>query len=141
MKITELDKKIIEHIKPYMDKRLSFGCLLKCDEVYIISAYDYPDYWDNNLYTFTHTDYKWEIYIESESIEWMNIIGHYDITSVLKYILQKNWDWNSMIMQDYIHIYQDDVFVHEIPNKPLHLYTEQEKKDLLELLTKLKWQD
>ena len=26
----------------------------------------------------------------------------------------------------------------EIPNKPLHLYTEQEEKDLLELLLKLK---
>lgn len=61
--------------------------------------------------------------------EWQTEV---DITAVLKYIDEKTWNW-FIIMWDKIILsaYLKD---ESIPNKPLNLYTEQEEKDLLELL-------
>ena len=79
------------------------------------------------------------------------ILGHYDITAVLKYILANldcqifhrpfvKWrTYNELIIapkQDWIYKWVSK-YNFEIPNKPLHLYTQQEEKDLLELLNKL----
>lgn len=67
----------------------------------------------------------------------------YDITAVLKYIYS-NWDWTTDVWYSYIWLYTTQMMSLntekkelKIPNKPLHLYTEQEEKDLLELLNKL----
>lgn len=65
------------------------------------------------------------------------IIWHYDITAVLKYVnsLESYWvlieNWN-------IELFLEQSPIWEILNKPLHLYTEQEEKELLDLLLKLK---
>jgi hypothetical protein len=79
---------------------------------------------DNNInYGFKYYDFK--------------ILWHYDITAVLNYIFSKNrrilieeweffieWPWWNLCLA--------------FPaDKPLHLYTEQEEKDLLKLLKEL----
>ena len=67
-----------------------------------------------------------------------------DITAVLKYIASK-WYYpyidkllwentgTAIIIAD-----EYDNFEYTIPSKPLHLYTEQEEKELLEILNNLK---
>jgi len=73
---------------------------------------------------------------------WKNsyrIIGYYDIMAVLKYIKLK---WLEICFIDEgILVYwtksgHDDYWI--IPFKPLHLYTEEEDKNLLDLLIKIK---
>ena len=80
-----------------------------------------------------------------EWLWWAKILGHYDITAVLKYI-EERVDWIDFISEnkDVATIYYIDWFwerfldeVINIPNKPLHLYTQQEDKELLKLLKKL----
>ena len=82
-----------------------------------------------------------------EIISWKIIIlGHYDITFVFDYINSINlwWVWPyyfdsiSFSKKYYILTPTWDNNYANIPRKPLHLYTEQEEKDLLELLLKLK---
>lgn len=67
-----------------------------------------------------------------------------DITAVLKYWKNKRFDdlrhtqiWDSEIQIGYI---KENTFITElcILNKPLHLYTEEEEKELLELLLTIK---
>lgn len=145
MKITELDKQIIEIIEPYMDKTLSFGCVLDykkrgreyiyIDDREIINIKTWYLLWYN----------KWDI---------SEILWHYDITAVLKYIGSVVWkDWNGNDIDYYCHAYRTEIHLKEtriwndnneielltwvFPNKPLHLYTEEEDKALLELLQKL----
>ncbi len=71
-------------------------------------------------------------------VEWQTEM---EITAVLKYInnslyVKEIVVWNKEIS---ILIQQDWKYWSEfILNKPLHLYTDQEKKDLLKLLLKLK---
>lgn len=127
--ITETRKQIIELIEPYMETEFWFGCLVR------------------NKFT-------WEISInqleELDPIYLMEIeiIWYYDITAVLKYIfnsmkvdfyfLNLTPDWEQMhikIKLSWNHHNKEIV----IPNKPLNLYTEEENKNLFELLQKL-WQ-
>ncbi len=115
--MTETREAIIKLIEPYMDKTLHENMLVR---------------------------YKWWIYYLRDVWYWNNFndIGSYDITAVLKYIDDNSWyiEWYYLAGGD-INIYENMLYPTErsIPNKPLHLYTEQEEKDLLELLTKLKW--
>lgn len=82
---------------------------------------------------------------DRKNIPAWDIIGHYDITAVLKYI-EKHW-WFHFEWRDNTKIIcfgqwneniQDYDIIWDIEYKPLHLYTEQEEESLLELLKKLK---
>lgn len=117
MEITETRNQIIDLIWNYMDKTPTYWCLFELDWEIILCERKYLFWW-NNLY------------------EKAKIIWHYDITAILKYINSKiewinlSYDW-SEIWTDY------ELWRSAIPNKPLHLYTDEEDKNLLELLQKL----
>lgn len=86
-------------------------------------------------------EYPWVLKYSTEKDSLWTILWHYDITAVLKYIENKiseyekyytiaNWFlWFSFSNKEWETI--------KIPNKPLHLYTEEEDKNLLSLLQKL----
>ena len=134
--MNEIRKQIIELIEPYMEKDLSRLCLIEY-------------YWD--IETVCRFEFD-NIFIQKCSIEHIyinlkiesdkkntKILWHYDITAVLKYLHFKTtvfWmkivNWNSK----YIEI-ETSIWTKIISNKPLHLYTPQEEKELLKLLKKL----
>jgi hypothetical protein len=135
-------KAIIELIEPYMDKTLSEWCYI--EPLYFIEKQElarvldviieYDRYWDEYKYIKIDRKIQWEDRIVYED---KNIIGHYDITAVLKFI--KSCWYTSLswyIDMDIIQFLY--IFLTEIPNKPLHLYTEKEDEELLDLLIKLK---
>ena len=130
--MTETRKKIIEIIEPFMDKTLNEWCI-----ILNANSWQYLTYWGNDwtferMYCFAW-GWTWLLVI---SIDRIWIIWHYDITAVLKYVVQsgRSYDFDF----HYIKIWQNDSWI-LTPNKPLHLYTEQEDKNLLELLQKIKW--
>ncbi len=128
-----MNKEIMEIIQPYMDKTLSEGCWIN------LWWYNYK-----KIYKRLNT-YKFLLYSDNE-VQNVNLINcpyskiwHYDITAVLKYIHIKlhkfdedALDWDTILVRWY-KLNKE----HSIPNKPLHLYSEQEEEDLLELLKKL----
>ena len=133
----EARKQIIELIEPYLDKSLSEGCYVKTKEYWalfqIIDSVDNYMFLDDNLKVID-IDYRWEW---QTTIKDYKILWHYDISAVLKYIEDtEEYDNNpkTYICKTVIHLYEMWV---EIPNKPLHLYTEDEEKNLLQLLKKL----
>ena len=88
---------------------------------------------------------KWWEYVDIEKLKNAKdykIIWHYDITAVLKYIDSKWYNIHNEQNNWVIYVYKSDWFDNPylwiIQFKPLHLYTEQEEKELLELLLKLK---
>jgi hypothetical protein len=125
--MTETRKAIIEIIEPYMEKDLSEGCIIETA-------------WCRDWCCSMETEIYW---IDTNKIEiekyWryiIEIIWHYDITAVLKYIsslwythqwwwlwfwLHKNWNIETWPIM-----------------KPLNLYSNTEEKELLNLLLKLK---
>lgn len=133
--ITETRKQIIELIEPYMDKTLSEWCL-------------FYNKFNNRLVKIWISwnitkDKDWEYYelmFDLHKID--KIIWHYDITAVLKYIWNNNWNFQQTYKDDFIWMtwknLENSISDIAIPNKPLHLYEEQEDKQLLELLTKIK---
>lgn len=136
--MSETRQKIIELIEPYMDKTLSDGCLFilmwrlhKARESDIINLED-GEVEDTEL------DYIMEVAINYYNPE---ILWHYDITAVLKYI-SHNWYAieDISIINEEIIIYNKFDFdeMYKFKNKPLHLYSEQEELQLLNLLNKLK---
>jgi len=179
--MTETRKQIIGLIEPYMDKTLSEGCLSYVNDndnlyiakqiiwdtdinfiwdIYIIDSIDntwdtlYKDRYVNVYYNdTTELDYT---LVKAKYLQWQ-ILWHYDITAVLKYIANKWKDisrvkiwinkieyqiWEAKIYEfntdNKVQNYMSCSYYY-IKNKPLYLYTEQEEKDLLDLLTKLKW--
>jgi len=141
--MTETRKAIIELIEPYMNKTLCEGCITKQWRYSKIIWKDYNENWEfNNRYRFID---NWENYF-TWPISTREIIWHYDITAIWGYINSINlwWVWPyyfdsiSISKEYYILTPTWDNDYARIPNKPLHLYTEQEDKDLLELLLKLK---
>lgn len=154
-------KQIIELISDYMDKSLSEGCLIEIwytdlrhrnywyDEEYtcfdeMIVSYNYW-YSERNF----HFNYDWNVWLFEDFWEdWKNntfkILWHYDITAVLKYIDSIEWnqfikfliEWDKLvpIRQTTGELFWD----YKLLNKPLSLYSQQEEKDLLDLLLKLK---
>lgn len=158
-------KAIIELIESYTDKSLSEGCYIMVNDInkeyiarYVSWDTDINFIWD--IYITDSLDNTWDILYKDRYVniyyndtteldydlvkanyhQWF-IYWHYDITAVLKYIHKMWYDINNT--DDSILIWQNEMdywFCTDfcIPNKPLHLYTEQEEKDLLELLTKLK---
>ncbi len=139
--MTDTRKQIIELIEPYMEKDLVDWCIVIAKNYIWYKKISHTIWWLVYLYwielPFRHSfadDYK-------DSL--LKILGHYDITAVLKYI-----DFRDKIAIVYNDNYIKFITIrpniitwyslkYYIPNKPLHLYTEQEEKDLLELLLKL----
>lgn len=143
MQITETRKAIIELIEPYMDKTLSEWCLVKTN----IKNYKFTKVLFHWYQTTDYTGRQFEYILcinwnKTKIISKWKIIWHYDITAVLKYIWKSNWiiNWKYSL-----HFDDENNFINEkstskvfkIPSKPLYLYTEQEDKNLLELLKKL----
>ena len=127
--MNKLQTQITEYIKDYMDKTLSEGCYIQWpDWEYAKVIWNTITLW--YLYKKEIRDMNPEQYKENEIKE----IWHYDITAVLKYI-RKRW-YEPRISLNPVNFI---VCWNKIPNKPLHLYSEQENKDLLQLLKKL-WQ-
>jgi len=125
-------KAIIEIIEPYMDKTLSEGCLMEIlnNIERLIDNYNYATY-DTDV-----SDYENTIYMRPTNCK---ILWHYDITAVLQYIRKiKNKNIQIIDINDEWFFYQDQTemknFNFSIPNKPLHLYTEAEEKELLNIL-------
>ncbi len=130
MQISDTRKEIINLISDYMDKTLSEWCLVECD-TYIITIREYD--------TIKNEDWYNHIYRNWESYEVINkIIWHYDITAVLKYFKLKHWLSDLFIMKHSIIFLDKWKAYFDIPNKPLHLYTEEEEKRLLDLLINIK---
>jgi len=162
-----MNKEILELIEPYMNKTLSKGCLViisfadihlnnnwwnhisedscRSDYIYEKLEWYWKDLYTSNLAWAEDLMKMWcdQCWWEIEEILW-----HYDISSVLKYIIQNDWEieieednllvsylvvwlWGSLWLSEY------DAETY-IPNKPLHLYTEEEQADLLRLLKTLK---
>ena len=151
--MNKVRKQIIELISDYMDKTLSEWCLLNwySNEINIWEYYTYWSYADWYFETNINgyelrfqrlkDNWNWDIwYYQIEKIIW-----HYDITAVLKYIEGKTQNKDSIILSIYWELQRIDTYtwdyietIFETKNKPLHLYTEQEEKELLELLLKIK---
>ncbi len=119
-------KEIIEIIEPYMDKTWTDWCL--------VDATWSNEIWDWWIYDFVN----WIEVPEYEEI--IKTWWHYDITAVLKYIGERKYsyiDINRIEIFDSFIDCENDMRCWEIPNKPLHLYTEQQEKDLLKILKEL----
>lgn len=136
--MTETVKQIIELIEPYMDKTLNEGCFID-DWKWVLKIHHFSDRWWYVCY-----DVDWDI-AELVSLENYKIIWHYDITAVLRYILRNknikddfylccNWVNYLFFDRDREH---ENIPTYIFSNKPLHIYTEEEEKDLLELFKKL----
>lgn len=145
--MNETRKKIIELIQPYMDKTLEFGCIVmstqECEELQMEVIYYYWAFWrswDNTPH-----------YTSKDDEDIKQIIGHYTLDAVLKYIDNVCWSswgfhfqsstWNITIWKNMIEWTYDSEICKEIPNKPLTLYTDEEEKELLDLLQKIGWQE
>lgn len=135
----DIRKQIIELIEPYMYKDLSEGVLYETTTWRINSLWDW-----NDIFIDIEPDWiyeRWEDWRDKDKIIW-----HYDINAIWGYINSINLWWVWPYYFDSIAISKDyyiltptwDNDYARIPNKPLHLYTEQEEKDLLDLLLKIK---
>jgi len=131
-------KQIIELISEYMDKTLSEGCLILNDvwveEMVLFDSWMHPIKW----YWYIKTTGS-ELKYDEEKSEYTKILWHYDITAVLKYIWTKDINISTETDNNCFYI---EMLVWQLEKpyfsiKPLHLYTEQEEQDLLELLIKL----
>lgn len=129
-------KAIIEIIEPYMDKQIYTWILLRDTDWKIVT---FLRAW------YVYKNYNFvEINDRSDNLE---IIWHYDITAVLKYIKsfkwimcyvfdESFWEWQVFQIWKLADVNQE-FWYYYIPNKPLSLYSETEEKDLLELLKQL----
>lgn len=143
MIINETRKAIIELIEPYMNKEVEFWCLLQIVNDYWIDIQQY-------CYQLWLESFLTSSWLELENSNIDKIIWHYDITAVQNLLESKTFaeyiltieDW-SIIFSEIIKFCECDIpeitrQIFKIPNKPLHLYTDEEDKQLLELLLKLK---
>ena len=144
--MNETRKQIIELIELFMDKKKTKWCLFKT----IVDKSDINYYWE--IWEIKAITKDWDIQVwwldksnfkavfTKKEFKKHTILWHYDITAVLRYIEKSELDiilWECYWWPLRVINWQEIVFW-EIPNKPLTLYTEQEEKQLLELLLKLK---
>lgn len=148
--MTETRKKIIELISPYMDNMLSEGCLIQ-DENWEIYKFlkMCESWWSFDTIWIGKSFNRFYYPMKSNKILW-----HYDLSAVLKCIYTEcekrkgstSFSWDSFWVEIYRdgdeYIEEDEEYIEDeylhFPNKPLHLYTEEEDKNLLEILLKLK---
>lgn len=162
--MTETRKKIIKLIEPYMDKTLSEWCVVILNSVWqkytekpvkwryatFLSEWRYLS--KTKVLTANNANRRFKSSWEISEILW-----HYDITAVLKYIVSKWYatinfiinetdlvNWELVRWIDFIYLYKNkltnpswELSWNKIPNKPLHLYTKQEDENLLELLQEI----
>ena len=130
----------------FMDKTLSFGCLLK---VKYFKQFQKICYFEHDRIYWVHDFIN--SWVETHCFREKNIekiLWHLWLSSILKYIWNNNWiivggyTWSDVIYwRDNLIVILtdgDQEYNFMFPNKELHLYTEQELKDLLDLLHKLK---
>jgi len=142
--MTETQKEIIEIIEPFMDKSLNKWCLV---QLWLLTEKKYrlqtilnsEERWLINYYTLINSDNQ---IAEKTYRDFIKVIWHYDITAVLKYIneyfeIRLNRTWKYFELYNWWEVIDYDNEELIIPNKPLHLYTEEENKNLLELLKQL----
>ena len=142
--MTEIRKQIIELISNYMNKTLSEGCLIinnrlksKKYSKIIRNKYGWISFISNDSHSVTKEKQIW-------FKDYHTVLWHYDITAVEKCFLDKMSQIKFQIIDWYITIwiapdYQNLECIWKMPHKPLHLYTDQQDKDLLELLQQLQW--
>ena len=146
--MNETRKELINILSEHMDKTLSEGCLVETRHNWDMN---YPNEWFiiSNKYNYELIFYShWQKVVvsrkEFNDVYLYKILGHYDITAVLKYVESKSilfdvWKfppWEKEI-EILVFLTKEDEVV-RLPFKPLHLYTEKQEKDLLELLKKIK---
>ena len=151
--MNQIKKTIIELIQPFTDKTLSEWCLLEVysDEWVVIDTVIKDDYGRDEddfycpVYLWYVTEGKHKQKGHKQDIGVIKtILWHYDITAVLKYIEATIWEDNivyQLSIKKWLitinsNLNSSNDFIWEIPNKPLHLYTEKEEKELLNLLLK-----
>jgi len=123
--MNETQKQIIEIIEPYMVKILDEWCIFT---------------YKSKMLKLNSNNLKNDIISLKEDLErWLaKVIWHYDITPIEKYIVNNGWinlkfvKWNTDYKEVWVN-WKTYIF----PFKDPSLYTEQENKDLLELLKKL----
>lgn len=136
-------QEIIKIIEPYMDKTLSFGCLVV------------PNYWDGEVIRIDDNQRtkfeKWKPYlknpnyecqwerIETRWVEINKIIGHYTISWLLLYV--KSIGWNVTMVVDKLEFRQYHnwtwLVAWSFPNKPLINYSVEEERQLLSFLKEI----
>jgi hypothetical protein len=101
--------------------------------------------WTNKYFSIIHSVINWKYKMSFHKKYWDNwyedicicsieeIIGHYDLSSVLKYIKYEYL----VDLWDYLFLRRADEWDIKIPNKPLNIYSVDEEKELLELLSNL----
>ena len=127
--MTNTRKEIIGLIEDYMDKTLSEWCLVEFMDWGLYRLKEKPFYDEKTNQYYTVTPYsEIENYIRK-------IIWHYDITALFKF-MYANKSWTIYFHNNIISstIGNDNCY---LAYKPLHLYTEQEEQDLLNLLKQL----
>ena len=140
----ETRKELIELLEPYMDKTLSYGCLVNVDtrhkdlQIHSIMILKENWYW-------TAINELWQMCSFTQPEIRTKILWHYDITAVLKYIWKEvyTYTYTSLTLWDRLVIFKnfrdldDNRDFIEIPNKSLYLYTEQQEEELLISLKQL----
>lgn len=140
--MTDTRKQIIELIEPYMSK--DFNTWL----YYRKTNWDIEIVWD--VWLFNHkleNKNNWKLvtnhwlWVKSldDMKEWgYQIIWHYYTTAVLRCIWKQKILWHYDYDEWYFEFFNDNwTLFCKIKDIPLHLYTEQEDKDLLESLKNL----
>lgn len=131
--MNETRKQIIELIWDYMDKTKTKWCLYSDNSKWFLWVAE-------QISEHLCIDDIWMTY-NLDIVSGSKTLWHYDITAVLKYIWDNHWECSScdFWLKDlqFVSIHNKNRLLFTLPNKPLHLYTEQEEKQLLELLQKL----
>ncbi len=155
--MTKTREKIIGLIEPYMDKTLSEGCLITIsvqqilwDYITITVPFLRKTSKESGRVDFSYLHPNGIIAEHCLSFQWcvqsgIKIIWHYNITAVLKFIGQKWYDYKKNTECELIAIKKfiwngkwESEYIWTIEDKPLHLYSEQEEKDLLDVLLLIK---
>lgn len=139
-------KQIIELIEPYMLKDLFEGCLIKIADTANVYGKIYLNWryakmvWQEQYYKCYVVEwYSRDNLLSTELKDKFKILWHYDITAVLKYVVHNTEFYNVELDWLWFYIERPDwISTQSFPNKPLHLYTEIQEKDLLDVLLKLK---
>jgi len=125
-------KNLIELLYPYMDKTLTKWCL-----IFWIKPNEYDEIITETVTEWEYKTMLWYLNKENNKGDY-EILWHLWMMAVFKYIRNK-WFYciNNMSNDEYISIikyYNEDEpdfeCIEYIPNKELHLYSDEELKDL-----------
>jgi len=126
--MTELQTELLNILEPYTDKTLSEDCYINCEHV---------DFWHSQEGVIKKYTPSMKKHNDSEDWFYYNkILWHYDITALLKCIYSISWSDVSQL--NVFLIFSDNSKNYYLPNKPLHLYTDEETKEVILLINKLK---